>query len=123
MPVPDEVNQTVAAHLRQLSAEELDREYMKEMVAEYSKMVAKFEADARQENDAEIRQWTERQTPIFQNHLQMAQSIHEKLTARAELQLRTRDLTSKHCEGSYLLLIRLKKCHQDNTLGHSLCTR
>ena len=81
MPVPDEINEKLAAHLRELSGEELDREYMKEMVAEHAKMAAKFEAEARQEQDPIIRQWAEQQIPIFQDHLQMAQTIHEKLTA------------------------------------------
>jgi putative membrane protein len=77
----DDTNQKLAAHLRELSGEELDREYMKEMIAEHSKMAAKFEAETRQEQDTEVLQWAERQVPIFQGHLQMAQSIHEKLTA------------------------------------------
>jgi putative membrane protein len=81
LPVPDEMNQTVCAHLLKLSGAELDREYIWEIVAEHAKMAAKFEPDGQQEKDPEIRRWAARQLPIFQDHLKMAQHIHEKLMA------------------------------------------
>jgi putative membrane protein len=79
MPVPDEVNQTVAAHLRKLSGLELDRAYMSEMVAEHSKMVTKFETEVREETDPEVQRWAEKQMPTVQKHLEMAQRLNEKL--------------------------------------------
>jgi putative membrane protein len=81
MPVPDEVNQTVAAHLRKLSGLELDRAYMSEMLAEHSKMAAKFETAVREENDPEVQRWAEKQIPTVQKHLEMAQRLNEKLIA------------------------------------------
>jgi putative membrane protein len=81
LPVPDEMNQQVCAHLLKLSGEELDREYIREIVAEHAKMAVKFDPEGQQEKDPEIRQWAARQLPIFQEHLQMAQSIHQNLIA------------------------------------------
>jgi putative membrane protein len=81
LPDPDEVTQTVASHLRHLSGDELDREYLKEIIGEQSKMAAKFHAESTDETDAEIREWAERQIPIFQKHLDTAQQLHDKLTA------------------------------------------
>jgi predicted outer membrane protein len=82
LPTPDTVDQTVAAHLRELSGAELDREYIKEMIAQHAEMTAKFQVEAQQGNDPELRQWAERQIPVYRNHLEMAEHIQQSLVAR-----------------------------------------
>jgi putative membrane protein len=79
LPVPDEMNQTIAAHLLQLSGDELDREYMREIVAEHAKMAVKFDPEGQQQADLEIQQWAARQLLMCQEHLQLAQSIQTLL--------------------------------------------
>jgi putative membrane protein len=81
LPIPDQMNQQLAAHLLKLSGDELDREYMWEIVAEHAKLAAKFEPAGQREKDPEIQQWAARQLSIFQAHLEMAQTIHQNLTS------------------------------------------
>ena len=78
---PDDTHQKVSTHLSKLSGQEFDREYMSEMVADHAKMTAKLESKSRQTKDPEIQQWAARQLPLFQEHLQTAQSINQELLA------------------------------------------
>jgi putative membrane protein len=79
LPVPDEMNQQMAAHLLKLSGAELDREYIWEIVSEHAKMAVKFEPEGQQQKDPEIRHWAARQLPLFQQRLQMALRLHHSL--------------------------------------------
>jgi putative membrane protein len=82
LPVPDEMNQQVAAHLLRLSGDVLDREYIREIVAEHARMATKFDPEWQQEQDPEIQQWAARQLSIFHEHLQMALRVHQNLPPR-----------------------------------------
>jgi putative membrane protein len=81
MPVPDETNQRLCAHLLEVADEELDQEYLWEMIVEHTRMAAKFEPQGQQEKDPEIRRWAARQLPKYHELLKMAQSLHEGLRA------------------------------------------
>ena len=81
LPVPDETQQAICAHLLKLTGDELDREYMREVMAEHAKLAAKFEPQWQPEKDPELSQWTARHLPILQAHLLLAQSLHQNLLA------------------------------------------
>jgi putative membrane protein len=78
---PNDTQERISTHLSKLSGNEFDREYMSEMIADHAKMTAKLEAKTKQTKDPEIQQLAARQLPLFQEHLQTAQSINEDLVA------------------------------------------
>jgi putative membrane protein len=78
---PDATQEKIATHLSKLSGNEFDREYMSEMIADHANMTARLDAKTKQTKDPELQQWAARQLPLFQEHLQTAQSINQDLVA------------------------------------------
>jgi putative membrane protein len=72
-------NNRIKADLARLEGEDFDRNYINRMVIEHNQDVALFQRQARQGNDRDLRNWAARSLPIFQEHLQLARSIQDRL--------------------------------------------
>jgi len=64
--------------LMNLSGDQFDRAYMKEMVADHQKDIAEFEKASKNASDMDLRAFAEKTLPTLREHLQMAQSISKK---------------------------------------------
>jgi putative membrane protein len=62
--------------LRKLSGAEFDRGYMKHMVEDHKKDVSDFRKQARTGNDAELKAFAAKHLPTLEEHLRMAQKLH-----------------------------------------------
>lgn len=78
---PDEMHRTVANHLEQLDGDQFDREYISAMVADHAMALSMMQDRARLTQDPEIRDFADRQVPIFHEHLQMAQDLNRSIGA------------------------------------------
>jgi len=61
--------------LMNLSGDQFDKAYMKDMVADHQKDVAEFEKASKNASDMDIRSFAEKTLPTLREHLQMAQTI------------------------------------------------
>lgn len=59
------------------SGAKFDREYMEHMVKDHKKTVSDFEKASKSAKDPEVKAFAAKQLPILQEHLRMAQSIHD----------------------------------------------
>ncbi len=78
---PDETHRLLASHLEELDGETFDREYISAMVADHAAALSMMQDRARISQDPEIREFADRQVPIFREHLQMAQDLNRSLNA------------------------------------------
>lgn len=74
----DKKHQNMAQKLGQLSGEEFDREYMRQMVKDHEKAVSLFQKEASKGDDAEVKAWAAKTLPALQEHLRMAREISGK---------------------------------------------
>jgi putative membrane protein len=61
--------------LSKLSGEEFDRAYIQYMVQDHKKEVKKFEQNAQQIKDQDVKRWASSAVPVLKEHLQQAQTI------------------------------------------------
>jgi len=64
-----------------LSGQEFDRSFMAEMVRDHTKAVSLFQQEAQTGGDPAVRAYAQRQLPILQEHLRLAQDIHARAAA------------------------------------------
>jgi len=64
--------------LSQLSGEQFDRAYMKDMVDDHTKDVAEFKHASKMAKDAEVKNFAAQTLPTLEDHLKQAQSIVPK---------------------------------------------
>jgi len=62
-----------------LSGQEFDKKYAKEMVKDHTKDVAKFKKMSGKLKDPEIKVWVDKTTPVLEQHLQQAKEMAQKL--------------------------------------------
>ena len=62
-----------------LSGQEFDKKYAKEMVKDHTKDVAKFKKMSGKLKDPEIKAWVDKTTPVLEQHLQHAKEMAQKL--------------------------------------------
>lgn len=74
-------HQQVRDKLNTLSGAELDREYMKGMVADHTRTVADFENEASSGSDADMKNWASNKLPTLREHKQMAEDLATKVGA------------------------------------------
>jgi putative membrane protein len=67
--------------LTRLSGKDFDRAYMRHMVEDHEKTVAKFKAEAKDGKSAEVKQLAEQLLPTLEEHLRMARSLSEQVQA------------------------------------------
>jgi len=65
--------------LRRLAGLAFDREYMRQMVDDHKATVAAFENEARNGRDGQIKAFATKILPALQEHLRLAQAVHEGL--------------------------------------------
>ena len=61
------------------TGEEFDEEYMDLMVKDHKDAIDKFEKEARDGNDGEIKLWASGKVPALRHHLQEAENIKESI--------------------------------------------
>jgi putative membrane protein len=66
-----------ARKLEKLSGSEFDRAYVKEMVKDHEKTIAKFEEAAQSLNDPELKQFAEESLPKLREHNRMARQLSQ----------------------------------------------
>ena len=71
---------TPAAKLAGLSGQDFDRAYMTEMVSAHEATLALFEKEARDGKHEALRSWAAQRLTGIREHLQMARTLHAKLT-------------------------------------------
>jgi len=79
----DPADRTLIDRLGKLSGPAFDREYMRAMVDEHEKDVAKFEREAQVERDADVKAFAERTLPTLRQHLELAQETARSTSATA----------------------------------------
>ena len=72
-----EQHQELADELSQLSGQEFDQKYMKEMVKAHEKDVEKYEKMAQEIEDPEVKQYIEGTLPVLREHLELAKQIED----------------------------------------------
>jgi len=78
----DAKHQMMMQKMSALSAEKFDKEYVKMQVKDHKKMAALFQKEANSGMDAELKAFASRTLPTVQEHLQMAQRMHDKMSMR-----------------------------------------
>ena len=76
-------HQALKKKLSALSGAAFDREYMSQMVKDHTAAVALFQGQATSGADADLKNWAAKTLPTLQHHLQMAQSLHTTMSAKA----------------------------------------
>jgi putative membrane protein len=79
---PDQAHQQAADRLSRLSGESFDREWIKAMVEDHQKTIAKFEDEARSGKDAQVKSWAAKTLPTLREHLQHARDIQSRLSSK-----------------------------------------
>lgn len=82
LTIPQNLNakhQAVKASLSALSGDAFDRAYMTQMQQDHDQVVALFQREATQGQDAELKNWAATLLPQLQNHEAMAQKIASRL--------------------------------------------
>ncbi len=67
--------------LSKLSGEKFDREYMKTMIDDHKEDVSKFQQEASQAKDPDVKNFASKQVPTLKKHLEMAQSAGQQVGA------------------------------------------
>ena len=62
-----------------LSAKNLDKAYMEEMVKDHDKDVKEFEDQSKTATDPDLKAWIDKTLPVLKEHQKMAHDIHSKL--------------------------------------------
>lgn len=69
--------------LAKTSGAEFDNKYMEMMVKDHKKDLSKFQKEAREGKDPDLKTWASQQVPILQDHLQVAQNTKSDVKAGA----------------------------------------
>jgi putative membrane protein len=69
----------IERRLSGLSGAAFDREYMKDMVKDHEKDVAKFQQEAKNGKDPEVQQFAAQTLPILEDHLKQAREVNGAL--------------------------------------------
>jgi putative membrane protein len=84
IPVPSDLTAEQKATkdtLSKLSGADFDRAYMKAMVSDHDKAVAKFRAFSEKGDDADLKKWAEKTLPTLEAHERMAKETATKVSA------------------------------------------
>ena len=77
---PDRSHQRMAKQLRNLNGEKFDRVYAREAgVKDHKSAVALFTREAQKGTDADVKSFAQKTLPTLQEHLKMAQSMHDSV--------------------------------------------
>jgi putative membrane protein len=85
-PMPaklDPKHQKVVDKFAKLSGQDLDKQYMREMVKDHAKDVAEFKKAAQKLKDTDLNGWAGKTLPVLEQHLMQAKEIAQKLGADA----------------------------------------
>lgn len=80
--LPDDagaLDEVTKAKLSRKSGADFDKEYVKAMVKDHEKDLKKFQKQANQGKDAEVKQFASQTVPMLQHHLEMAQRLDRRL--------------------------------------------
>jgi putative membrane protein len=75
----DPAHRQTADRLAALSGASFDREWIKTMVDDHQKTIAKFENESRSGKDARVKSWASKTLPTLRQHLQHARDIQSRL--------------------------------------------
>ena len=75
----DKAHQSAVDKLSKTSGADFDKAYMKQMVADHKTTVSLFEKEAKSGKDGDLQAWAGKTLPTLQEHLKMAQSVHDGL--------------------------------------------
>jgi putative membrane protein len=90
----DAKHQAEVQKLSALSGDKFDKEYVDMMLKDHKKDVPEFQKESAGGADADIKSFAARTTPTLQEHLQMIQRIHDKMTLRQSGNLKTMNSNS-----------------------------
>ncbi|MBB1286023.1 DUF4142 domain-containing protein [Flavisolibacter sp. BT320] len=76
---PGTEHQNHITDLRQKTGADFDKAYMRMMVDDHKEDIEDFEEAAKNAKDPEIKAFAAKHVPILQQHLQQAQTIHDKI--------------------------------------------
>jgi len=76
----DPKHKNEASALSRLSGMQFDKEYMKLMVQEHTKDVAKFQKESSEAHDDTVKQFAAGTLPVLQSHLNEAKQVEEKVS-------------------------------------------
>ena len=74
---PDHEQQAAAKKV--MSAKNIDRSYMEEMVKDHDKDVKEFEAASKSAKDLDLKSWIDKTLPVLKEHQKMAHEINAKV--------------------------------------------
>jgi putative membrane protein len=80
--VPGDENQKDYERIASKTGADFEEEYVDYTVREHKKLVNKFQDEANDMNDPEVRSWANEKLPVMQGHLQRAESTKDALKAR-----------------------------------------
>ncbi len=66
-------------NLKKKQGADLDKAYMKEMVKDHKEDLKKFNSQAKDGKDPELKAFAAKTVPVLQEHLKLAQEIQKKL--------------------------------------------
>ena len=66
-------NQSALSHLKSLEGTEFDQAFIKHAVEDHQKDIQKFQTASQQSADADVKAFAQKQLPVLQQHLKMAQ--------------------------------------------------
>jgi putative membrane protein len=75
--------QSMIDRLAKLSGKEFDRQYMKSMIEDHAEDVAKFEQEAKQARDRDVKHFAKNTTRVLKEHLKLAQKTGEEIGVNA----------------------------------------
>jgi len=75
----DKKCQEVYDKLTKLRGSEFDKEYMRHMVEDHEKDVAKFQSASKNLQDPDLKAWALKTLPTLNEHLRMAKDIHGQI--------------------------------------------
>lgn len=70
--------------MSKLTGDEFDKKYMKAMVKDHVKDVAKFKKASKEAKDPELKAWAEKTLPTLEQHLQRAREVAKKVGAEVK---------------------------------------
>lgn len=75
----DQKHQEKVEKLQQLSGQEFDQRYMREMVKDHTKDVRTFEKSREKVNDPDLQAFIDKTLPVLEEHLQIAKQTGQQL--------------------------------------------
>ena len=80
----DMKQQQTVERFSKLSGAQFDKEYMRHMVEDHEKEVAKFQTAAKSLQDPDLKAWALKTLPTLNEHLRMAKDIHGQIEKKAK---------------------------------------